>query len=112
MNRSDLPYVVLTFVFGLAIFVAGRMSAPVPAAPEPRVIVVHDAMPAPPPSVVVVASSEPPMALLPEMPAPSVSAPVIKAPKAPVAAPKQDTVILEETPAVPANPYRPNTPSF
>lgn len=117
MNRSDLPYALLTLVFGLAIFLAGRMSAPAPVAPEPRVVVVHDATPPSAPSVVVIASAtpEPPMALLPE---PSVSAPQ-KAFVAPIkaapkdATPKSETIILEETPEVPANPYKSsNAPGF
>lgn len=126
MTRADLPYVVLIVFFGVVVFFAGRYSVPTPAAPEPRVLVVHDATPAPPPSVVVIASPpEPPMALLPEV-APIVAA----APQAPkvgiVEQPKLGpvptktsaptpaaSIFLEETLDVPPNPYKTsNTPGF
>jgi hypothetical protein len=119
MKRSDLPYVMLTLMFCLSIFVAGRMSAPTP---EPRVVVVRE--PAPPaiPSVVVVTSAapeQPPLALLPEVPsaAPSVSVapkPVAKAlPKpAPKVEATAEAVYLEETPALPVNPYKSSDPGF
>lgn len=115
MNREDAPYVTLTLVFGLAIFVAGRMSAPTP---EPQVVVVHDRSPQAAPSVVVITSAaapESPMALLPERPASSATAPVRPVSKAPVAskAATPESIRLEETPELPPNPYKSsNAPGF
>lgn len=114
MNREDFPFVALTLVFGLAIFVAGRMSAPTP---EPQVVVVHDPAPPAAPSVVVITSAappEPPLALLPETPAPSASAPAKPVSRPPVAAPKAvpETIQLEETPELPVNPYKSADPGF
>jgi len=121
MNKSDLPYVILTGVFGLAIFVAGRMSAP-------EVVRTSEPIPQAAPSIVVIATkAEPPMALLPEVheeqevheertePAEATTKPVAKKPvlvASTVSKPvetsfvKPEPIILEETPDLPTNPYR------
>lgn len=119
MEKSDVPYVILTIVFSLAIFIAGRASAPVKVTE----------IPAPPtaPSILVITSAaapSPPLALLPEVPEapepPTVVASVapyttLKKPT-PVGSSRQsgepppsriapEPVFLEESPALPDNPY-------
>lgn len=112
MSKSDLPYIVLVAVFGLAIFVAGRMSAP-------DAKVVREIVPATVPSIVVITStSEPPMALLPD-PAvtqePETVSPAAKKQLLPPATATSvasigpaapEPVFLEETPELPMNPYK------
>lgn len=114
MTRNDLPYVVLVAIFGLAIFLAGRMSAPVtvvttPAIPSaPQVIVISSSVPAPAAAPTIAEKVE-------AKPAPIVApvksaVPSIKAPKAPEA-PKPVPPIhveLEEDPVI-ANPYTKTT---
>jgi len=121
MTRSDLPYAVLTGLLGVVIFCAGRYSAPIPAAPEPRVVVLHDATPAPPPSVVAITPPpQPPLALLPEVTPVAASVSATAKPsggEAHTSSPKASTptpavsVFLEETPEktpdqIPPNPYK------
>jgi len=124
MTRSDLPYAVLTALFGVVVFAAGRYSAPVHAAPEPRVVVLHDVAPAPSPSVVIITPTpEPPLALLPEVTPVAASSSATAKPGGgeahaiTSASPKTSTptpavsVFLEETPEktpdqIPPNPYK------
>lgn len=116
MTKYDVPYVVLTLVFGLSIFVAGRMSAPTTSAAPTTA--VSSLLP-PAPSIFVIASTpEPPVALLPEVPAEpsatlsptSTKKPVTQAvstDKATEPSPvKSEAIFLEETPDLPANPYK------
>lgn len=120
MERSDIPYALLTLVFGLAIFVAGRMSAP-----DHTTIIRETVQSAP--SVIIVPSAAAtapvaapiPLAILPDVPeAPKQAAtPVqrpVMAPKTAPTLPKTVAsvpIVLEETPedapmAV-KNPYKP-----
>lgn len=121
MERQDIPYALLTLVFGLAIFVAGRMSAP-----APTTTVIRETVQAAP-SVIIVPSAAPvgaspapseapiPLAVLPDAPeaSKSVSTPVqvpVKAPKSGPTTPKtvpSVPVVLEETPEEVKNPYKP-----
>ena len=119
MTRQDAPYAVFVAICALAIFVAGRMTAPTPE-PAERIVTVREA--APPPSIIIVPSAAPmvshetpPVSLAIE---PVPSPPASNAPKAgplkvapatskPVA---PEPIILEED--VP-NPYKAaNTPGF
>lgn len=119
MNRFDLPYVTLTAALGVALFCAGRWSAPTPHA---SVVYVPDAplvqarqeplIPPPPPAAEPVvtpvsAPSQVPSAVVPPpavryAPAPTVSAnpsaSVVKPPP-----PPPEVIVLEE---IPDNPYR------
>ncbi len=115
MTREDVPHVILTVFFGMLIFAAGRYSAPTPTAPEPQVVVLHDA-PATTSSVVIINTAAPPLLeVLPVQALPEASASVAPpppsaprfnapAPKPVVSAPvKPENIVLEE---VPENPYR------
>ncbi len=125
MARSDIPYALLTLVFGVVIFMAGRLSAPTPTTTviretvqsAPSVIIVPSAAPQAP-LAVATTSAEPPirLAVLPEEPkaAPTASQRPVMAPKSvemPIkTSPKTVPSVhveLEETPDVPANPYKP-----
>ena len=128
MSRSDIPYALLTLVFGVAIFFAGRLSAPeatqtiiretVQAAPS--VIIVPSAAPQAP-LAVAPTPAEPPirLAILPDEPATPKVAPTpsqvpVKAAKSadvtikttPKAVPSVP-VVLEEAPEEVRNPYKP-----
>jgi len=118
MSRSDIPYALLTLVFGVAIFFAGRMSAP-----EATQTIIRETVQTAP-SVIIVPSAAPqaapiPYALLPEVPeapkvAPTASQVPVRTPKlsdvpiktTPKTVPSVH-VELEETPDVPSNPYKP-----
>jgi len=123
MNRLDLPYVLVTACVGIALFGAGRWTAPT-AAPvvvrmpdAPIVTAVREPIPPPPPAVTVdrlpvytEASAHPaPLvgltdALTPIL-TPTASASARPAPSA-VAAPKAPaplSIVLEE---IPDNPYK------
>jgi hypothetical protein len=113
MERKDLPYAILTLVFSLAIFVAGRWSAPAPTTTVIREMVQSA------PSIIVVPSAAPvaapiPLAVLPDAPeAPkTVSTPVqvpVRTPKLAPTTPKpvpSVPIVLEETPEEVPNPYK------
>lgn len=128
MSRSDIPYALLTLVFGVAIFMAGRLSAPEATQTiiretvqtAPSVIIVPSAAPQAPVAVATT-SAEPPirLAVLPDAPEPpkvvptpsqvpvrtpkSVEAVIKTTPKAVPSVP----VVLEETPEEVRNPYKP-----
>jgi hypothetical protein len=120
MARSDTPYALLTLVFGLAIFMAGRLSAPEATQTiiretvqtAPSVIIVPSAAPL----AVASTPAEPPirLAVLPASPeapkvAPTASQRPVMAPKTVETMPKpvpSVPVVLEETPEEVANPYK------
>ncbi len=120
MTRNDLPYVILVTIFGAAIFMAGRMSAPTVTVAAP--VVAAPAIPSAPQVIVITtASAEPKQAPAPVAvlaPVPSVSAapvatvkhPVIKAPEAKPESPKPVPSIHVELEDEPVNPYRSGKP--
>ncbi len=116
MERRDIPYVIMVLVFGLAIFVAGRWSAP-----EPTTTVIREMVQSAP-SVIIVPSAAPqapveapiPFAILPDAPEAPKAAPTavqvpVRAPKIVETTPKtvpSVPIILEETPEEVENPYK------
>lgn len=113
MERQDIPYAILTLVFGLAIFVAGRWSAP-----EATTTVIRETVQAAP-SVIIMPSAAPqvapiPLAVLPD--APEETKPVPTPVQRPVMVPKTAPstpktvpsvpIVLEETPEEITNPYK------
>lgn len=118
MARHDFPYALMTLAFGLAIFVAGRWSAP-----DPTTTVIRETVPVPVevPAVIAAAPADPPipLAVLPDPPPTATVARPAPPPArtvAPRALPPAPVipVILEETPEEPrrdaggsAQPVRP-----
>lgn len=106
MERRDIPYALLTLLFGVTIFLAGRWSAPTPtqttvirevAAAAPSIIVVPSA-----PVTVPVSTPEPIKSAPTPVQVPVRATKSVVTPKAVPVVP----VVLEESPELVANPYK------